>query len=181
MIEGAQSRFVILDGLPSYGPPALPFSSTGQGKHREGFVVRFCPANAEEWVGNFQPGLSSFHKVLVHPNQMHLIVVAGGEAYVVDPTTHELVANFGGSIEAAVEVLSLKAVLFSNGLWFELLGQNGLNWKTRRLSWDGMRNVQVLSTTVVGEGWCFDETWHKFSVDLSDGKASGGGYNGPEP
>lgn len=181
MSEHTHAEFEILNGLPPYGPSPVPFSSTGQGTHREGFVVKFRPTKAEQWVGNFQPGLTSFHKVLVHPNHKYFVVVSGGEAYVVDPVTHSLVANFGGSIETAFEIPSQNAVLFSNGLWFELLGPSGLMWKTRRLSWDGMRNLQVLPSSVVGEGWCFDETWHRFSVELSDGKATGGGYNGPEP
>jgi hypothetical protein len=143
MSKHTQSEFEILNGLPAYGPLPLQFSSTGQGTHREGLVVKFRPTQAEEWVGNFQPGLTSFHKVLAHPNQNYFVVVSGGEAYVIDPVTHNLVANFGGSIETAFEIPTQNAVLFSNGLWFELLGPSGLMWKTKRLSWDGMPSVPI--------------------------------------
>jgi hypothetical protein len=176
-----QPKFEILDGLPPYGPLPLQFSSTGQGMHCEGLVVKFLPGEAEEWVGNFQLGLTSFRKVLAHPNQKHVVVVAGGKAYVVDPATRKLVTTFRGSIETATEVPTLKAILFSNGLWFELLGEGGLVWKTRRLSWDGMRNIEVGVLHVIGEGWRFDDTWHEFSLDLSSGEATGGAYDGPEP
>jgi hypothetical protein len=176
-----QQTFEILDGLLPYGPMPLQFSSTGQGMHREGLVVKFVPGEEEEWVGNFQPGLSSFHSVLAHPDHKHVVVVAGGEAYVVDPTARKLVTTFGVSIETAIDVPLLKAILFSNGLWFELLGEGGLMWKTRRLSWDGMRNVEVRDLQVRGEGWRFDDTWHEFALDLSNGKVTGGAYDGPEP
>ena len=51
-------KFEILSGLPPYGPSAEAFSATGQGKHKEGFVVRFRADDDNAWVGNFQPGLA---------------------------------------------------------------------------------------------------------------------------
>jgi hypothetical protein len=47
-------HFEVLTGLPPYGPPAERFSATGQGTHREGFVVRFTDSRGRQWVGNFQ-------------------------------------------------------------------------------------------------------------------------------
>ena len=49
---GDRTTWDILDGLPTSGPSAVPFSSTGQGEHREGLVVRFS-LPSETWVGNF--------------------------------------------------------------------------------------------------------------------------------
>lgn len=172
--------FKVLGGLPGDGSPPIQFSSSGQGTHREGYVVQFCPENGGEWTGNFQPGLTGLYRVIFHPNGQYLIVIAGGEAYVIDPVSRELIVTFGGFFESVVAVSSLNSLLFSNGLWFELYGANGLEWKTRRLSWDGIRNIELLDSAVVGEGWCFDESWHRFSVDLSTGACTGGAYNGSE-
>jgi hypothetical protein len=72
------ARFEILSGLPAYGPVAEAFSATGQGKHREGFVVRFESNSAKNWVGNFQPGLGGCSRVFEHPNGTDLIVIASG-------------------------------------------------------------------------------------------------------
>jgi len=75
----------VLPGLPPYGDWPEAFTSTGHGRQHEGFVVRFNPDGESSWVGNFQRGLSSFDLVCEHLNGRELIVVAGGEAYVVDP------------------------------------------------------------------------------------------------
>lgn len=174
-----QCNIEIMPGLPPYGPPALPFSSTGSGMHSEGFVVRFEPVEAQEWVGNFQPGLSALHKVIAHPNGNHVIVIAGGTAYVVDPTSKQLVSWFGGQIEFIHELQAQNSLLVGNGLWFECVDQTGLLWRSKRVSWDGMRDISVTAEQIIGKGWCFDETWHDFQVSLDSGAAVGGGYTGP--
>src|SRR5262249_4803955 len=78
-------RFEILAGLPPYGAPALAFPSSGAGRHREGLVVRFNPGNVESWVGNFQRGATTYNAVLAHPDGRQVVVIAGGEGYVIDP------------------------------------------------------------------------------------------------
>jgi hypothetical protein len=60
---------------------AVPFSLSGQGLHREGLVVSFA-APSGTWVGNFQRGDASLDEVLAHPDGQHVVVVAGGNAYV---------------------------------------------------------------------------------------------------
>ena len=62
----------VLEGLPVYGPMAVPFSATGQGTHREGLVVRFSPVTGT-WVGNFQRGLTSLDDVCAHPDGRHVV------------------------------------------------------------------------------------------------------------
>jgi len=74
------ARWEVLDGLPAYGPMSEPFSTTGQGMHREGLVDRFFPPTGS-WVGNFQRGLSSLDEVFAHPDGRHVVVVAGGTGY----------------------------------------------------------------------------------------------------
>lgn len=170
-----------LDGLPPYGPMAVPFSATGQGTHREGLVVRFSPP-AGSWVGNFQRGLSSLDEVFAHPNGRHIVVVAGGTAYVIEADRHSLVSHFGAQIEQVVLAPANGFVLLGNGLWFEALGPAGTAWRSRRISWDGMRKVSLAGTVVRGEAYAPegpDGTWYPFEVDVMTGTVSGGSYNGP--
>jgi hypothetical protein len=105
----------VLEGLPVYGPMAVPFSATGQGTHREGLVVRFSPVTGT-WVGNFQRGLTSLDDVCAHPDGRHVVVVAGGTAYLVDVETRTLVAHFGAQIEQVLPVPANGYVLVGNGL-----------------------------------------------------------------
>lgn len=173
------SLYQILPGLPPYGPEALPFSATGMRTHSEGFVVRFLPGTESSWVGNFQPGLTDMHRVMPHPDTERLIVIAGGEAYVIAPTELTKWTHFGGSINYAELIPDLDAILFGNGLWFELLGAESTIWKTRRISWDGMRDLTLQGLTMTGRSWCYDDTWSGFTVDLVEGTVTGGSYNGP--
>jgi hypothetical protein len=173
-------RWEILAGLPGTGPLPVQFSVNGQGTHREGLVVRFNTAAA--WVGNFQPGIGQYSGVVAAPGASSVIVVAAGQAYVVDPERRELARTFGGDIEVVLDLEQIGLVVFSNGLWFEAADAHGLRWQTRRISWDGMRHVEVMNgERIEGEAWSpIDDAWHGFTVTLANGDASGGSYTGPE-
>ena len=118
------THFRVLPGLPGSGPPPLQFNATGQGMHREGFVVEFTPPNAPPWVGNFHPGLSSFCGIVNDVTAHDVIVVSRGQGYVISLATGELRRSFGGGIELLLPIPDLQAVLMSNGLWFELFAGN---------------------------------------------------------
>lgn len=174
------ATFDVLPGLPPYGDPPDVFTATGQGGHREGYVVRFYPDDSAPWVGNFAAGISSFDGVVPHPDGRHLIVVAGGQGYVVDPNNRFHRAYFGGSIEIALPVPELSSVLFGDGLWFELLARDGLLWRSRRISWDGMRGICREGLRLFGEAWSpIEDCWLPFELDMNSGECAGGSYNGP--
>jgi hypothetical protein len=130
-------------------------------------------------VGNFQPGLTELNAVINHPDKERVVVISGGQAYVVNPTDPKSWEHFGGSIELALPIDALNAIVFGNGLWFELLGANSMIWRTPRISWDGMCDIQIDNFKLRGKSWDPSDAWHEFSVDLIDGTMSGGSYSGP--
>ena len=69
----------VLDGLPTYGAMAMPFSATGRGAHSEGLVVEFV--GAPRWVGNFQRGITSLDVVFGSREHSSVSVIAGGQGY----------------------------------------------------------------------------------------------------
>src|SRR6185312_14109421 len=79
----------ILAGLPAYGALAISFSPDGHGGHSEGLVVEFSPPASPSWVGNFQRGGGRLDSVIQHPDDRHVIVIAGGQGYVIDPISRE--------------------------------------------------------------------------------------------
>jgi len=172
--------FEILSGLPGDGPVPDYFGFETHGRYREGFVVRFHPADCEPWVGNFQRGMTDLCHVLDGASPALVTVIAGGQAYEIDIATRQLVREFGGAIEFCAEVPEINGVVVGNGLWFEAFHGPVLLWSTRRLSWDGVRHVSINRLVLSGEAYNpMGDCWTTFSVDLKDGTATGGSYNGP--
>ena len=179
-MENPGVEWEVLPGLPAYGDPALPFSATGLGLHREGFVVRF-QVGGSTWTGNFQRGFGGCETVLLHPNGRDVIVLAGGTAYVVHPGTRALRRIFGGDIQFAAQIPGDAAVVVGNGLWFESVPPEGEGWRTRRISWDGMRKIRFVDASLVGEAYTpMGDAWYPFAVDVESGNVTGGSYNGPD-
>ncbi len=119
--------------------------------------------------------------VLPHPNKHEIVVVAGGTAYIVDPDTQKVIQSFGGDLHFAAHILALGAVIVGNGLWFECVPAQGAGWRTRRISWEGMRSVRLADDTYLrGEAYSsLDDGWHPFTVNLVNGEVQGGSYDGP--
>jgi hypothetical protein len=171
--------FEVLPGLPPYGPLPKLISQTGSPVYREGFVVRFLPGAEGEWVGNFQRGFCSFDDVCMHPDGKHVLIIAGGEAYVIDPASQSVTQSFGGQFESCIPLPDNRGLLLSSCLSLTLISSQGIAWQSRRLAWDGLRVLGVSADEVFGEARHFDDSWPAFRVALSDGEASGGAYDGP--
>jgi hypothetical protein len=169
------TRLEVLGGLPPYGPLPAQFCAGGHGTHREGFVVQFG-GRTGVWVGNFQPGVTGFDVALAHPDGRSVIVVAGGQGYVIDPSSRQLTAIFGVDITGVIQN-GAEQLVFSTFTNLEAFGRDGAQWRTRRLSWDGLRSLRVEGEDLVGEGWTFaGDQWISFRVDLTSGTAVGGAF-----
>jgi hypothetical protein len=167
-----------LPGLPPYGPPAQYFSDTGFGKHSEGFVVEFYPGEDRSWVGNFHRGMSKCDQVLPHVDNRHLIVVSGGSAYIVDPSAKAVVDTFGADIGYCALADESNILIFGNGLQFDFVFENGCRTRTKRISWDGMRNVILDRRKLRGDAYDpMQDTWIAFEVNILEGSVKGGSYN----
>jgi hypothetical protein len=140
-------------------------------------VVEFSPPAAGSWVGNFQRAIGSYSGAVAHPNARDVIVVAGGEGYVVDPATAELKATFGGGIEGLWVTESQLVILNDGGIRFSALGESDWRWHTQRLSWDGFERVTIDGPRILGQAWdAIDQCWLPFSIDLATGASQGGAY-----
>lgn len=169
------NRHRILAGLPPYGPEARPFSASGLGVHREGLVVEFTPEGGRAWIGNFQRGGTGLDVVRASPAGVSIVVVAGGQAYVVDPESRRCVRTFGGDIEIFLPFAD--RLVFGNGLWLEATDGERPLWRTSRLSWDGMRNLRVDGETIVGESYDpMTDEWTAFAVEIATGEYVGGSH-----
>jgi len=171
--------FRIRAGLPPYGSPARAFPASFERSGREGFVVEFLPDTPDAWIGNFAPGLGSYDGVCIHPNSSDVVVFASGQGYVIDPRTRELKEEMGGAVEHLWLVDDPPGfVLDRQGLAFFRVGPRGIHWHTRRLSWDGFKDVTFTEARITGLAWtAVDERWLPFEVEVATGLSRGGAYS----
>jgi hypothetical protein len=170
--------FRILAGLPAEGPPPEQFTYEGKRTHSEGTVVEFTAASSA-WVANFQPAIGTFSGAVRHPDGHHVVVVAGGKGYVVDPITRRLEdAPFGGSINGLWAACEGELLIFNDsGIRFSALDRTGWRWHTRRISWDGFDSLALTPHQLSGRAWnAIDQRWLEFSIDLAEGTVHGGAY-----
>ena len=172
------ARFQVLPGLPPYGPLPKHFPSSS-GRYREGLVLEFQGEN-DVWIGNFISGATGFSSVFDHFDGRSVIVIAGGQGYLVDVAAQDVTSTFGGDLTGIVDS-GTHLFVFSTFTTLAAYGSTGLKWRIRRLSWDGFRSFRVNNGIVHGEAWtpCGDH-WIEFSVDLSTGEATGGAYPYPD-
>jgi hypothetical protein len=172
-------RFEILAGLPPYGGLALPFPSDGTGRHREGLVVRFNPASVEPWVGNFQRGATTYNSVLAHPDGRQVVVVAGGQGYVIDPEirSETQCLIMPPSINLAISMPEFNQIVLGTDLEFGAIRADGTGWNSGRLSWDGIKNISISAATLAGEAYApMGDSWFPFALDLLTGESFGAIY-----
>jgi hypothetical protein len=160
-LENTGVTFETLSELPATGSVPEQFSPTGQGFFREGMVVRFTPDSGVPWVGNFQPGLTGVDRALIHPDGSRVVVVSGGQIYIVQPDSRRTDVLSYGAIAGIHAVPELDMLLLDQqGIRFEALGAQGVLWSTRRLGWDGFRNVVITGSTLTGDAWTpIGDTW----------------------
>jgi hypothetical protein len=171
-----KEQFEVLPGLPTDGPLPRWIPESWKRTGREGVVVRFTPEKQPPWTGNFRPGPTALSTAVPHPNGQDTLVVAGGNAYLVNIELGlaELLDTSPISgcwrVDGGPELL-----LEAQGLAFFRLGADGIVWHTRRISWDGFQNVTVGPFSVTGQAWSpLTQEFHPFIVDLETGRVTGG-------
>jgi hypothetical protein len=152
--------------------------SSGLSRSRPLYAHPLNLSECQKWVGNFQAGdygKSAVFTVLGRSDRA--LVIAKGQAYVIEPETRALIRTFGGEISDVFSLADRGAMIFGNGLWFECTGPEGLRWTTRRISWDGMMEVSLEGERLHGDAFnALDDTWSPFDVDIDTGEVTGGSY-----
>lgn len=175
-------QFEVLDGLPTRGPMYVPVSSNAVPFYSEGYVVRFFPKNGAEWVGNFRPGCGEFNGTFGLPEHDKVLVVAGGQAYLMSPAKHEPLLEFGGQIEEALIVEDGDLIFRDLIRIIVIRRRTGVLWMSERISLDGLRNLKVVGDNLTGEAWWpsitsqIQEEWVSFDLDLRSKKLTGGTF-----
>ncbi len=142
---------------------------------RGALEIMVHPANNSEFLATFALGFSDPALptgVWSCPNPEWLCAVAGGYAYLintVNPQEWELVEY--RPVLAVTPLLSQQLVLFSGHHSLMANGLNGKVWETLRLSWEGVRILDVRQNSLRGLGWdLMTDKEFEFEVDLKTGE-----------
>lgn len=165
----------LLSGLPSGGETVHVFPSAWTARGSEGVVVRVVTA-ARSWVGNFMPGAVGVTGCWKLGEEAG-VVVAQGDVWHVSAISGSGAKLLAGATKVH-EIGGSGLLLEIDGIRLARMSESGILWESRRLSWDGLREVVVKGGCISGSGWSMPrDTWVAFAVDLGDGASSGGGYD----
>jgi len=164
-----------------HGLPRWYYPGGSQFGGEDGYLIRVESKIAGPWQGIFAFGDLSTHVangIYSCPDQRRLCVISNGEGYYVNadnPADCETVP-----LLPVLEVFPVPAVnLLVMHDWtdFAAYGPTGREWRTPRLSWDGLWDVRVEGTVLAGKSWCAptDEAV-EFQIDLTTGKCQGGAW-----
>ena len=175
-------RYEILDGLPTYGDMAVPIVSDSEVFVSEGYVVKFYKDNGSTWIANFPQGLGSLSFVKSIPNNNSILVVAGGDGYLMNPNHTKPIQEFNYFADTMVERDNGRLILASlTDIMF--LDENAeIEWETGRVSWDGIKDLKLEGNILTGYAYdvgMYDENnddnaWVKFTIDLETKEIEGG-------
>ena len=135
-----------------------------------GLVVEFTPQDAPAWIGNFREGQTSLVHLDHHPNGREVVVIAAGEAWIVDPV-QRTGRHLCPDAEHAWFAANPTRLVVGTGRAFLCLDANGERWRTpdltRRPGFEGLR-LEI--DRVHGKAWAdATDTWVPFSINLQSG------------
>ena len=132
-------------------------------------------ANAREFLATFALGFADPAVptgLWSCPNPQWLCAVAGGYAYLVNtsnPQLWEMIMY--RPVLAVTPVLPRQLLLFSGHQSLMAYGPNGKAWETLRLSWEGIKILEVRETSLTGLGWdLITDREFQFELNLKTGE-----------
>ncbi|HEY6370571.1 MAG TPA: hypothetical protein VIX37_08325 [Candidatus Sulfotelmatobacter sp.] len=173
----------ILRGLPGMSPLEVhQFARSGQSTHSEGTVL--AVSGPKSWIGNFQSG--HYYNGLTHvfPFQTgpSVCVFAGGQGYRLrldTPKMYAVLQSF--PVLGAQYINEQDWVVVWDFTRIEAQSIDGIVWRTRRLSWDGLSITEVDAGYMKGLAWdAANESEVEFRVELSTGEHTGGAKDVPD-
>ena len=174
-----QKRYEILSSLPAYGPMYVSVSDNQEPFYSEGFVVRFYKADATEWIANFQPGWTDLKQVIELEKTTNLLVVACGTCYFMNPDETKPLDVFGVDYCKIFKASNGRVVL-QGQTSFTVIEPDGKYWRTQRISWDGLSEVNIVSNLLSGFAYNpmhDSDEWKHFTYDIDTKTLIGGTYH----
>lgn len=144
-----------------------------------GVAIIVTTSEGIKWHGHFMSGNDSPNGddlCCIHPNGKSLVIVSKGSGYVVS------IENPKNWIELPMRPImghcfddeTSTLILYGFTRLYGIQG-DGIVWKTKSVSWDGLKSVILKDGKVHGEGWdAPSEKFVPFDVDIISGDSNGG-------
>jgi hypothetical protein len=169
----------LLETPPTTALPHYYYPGASVQGGRDGVLVKVRSECGQEWLGTFafgrltQRGVSG---LFTTPDPDRLCVVAAGEGYFVSANTptswEEILAVPTRDVRP---IAAHDIIVFADFTNLVAYGKTGLMWRTKRLSWDDLKIIEVTDVFIKGEFWdILSEGTATFVVDLATGAHTGG-------
>jgi hypothetical protein len=151
---------------------------------RAGTHVRVVPQAGTAWFGFFAQGFDSsqvLNAVLSCPDPDSICVISGGYAYVVNTSDPQRWSRIEQRpVTQFVTLPRESKILFVGFTSITALGQEGIVWTSKRLSWEGVSIGEIRAGVLHGTGWdALSDEERPFEVNLETGDHRGGAKPSP--
>ena len=171
-------KYEILESLPAYGPMYIPITENGESFSSEGFVVRLFKSDGTNWVANFKEGWTGLNAVYEFDKQANILVIAGGTCYIMNPEKQNPIKTFGVGYQTVIKAPKNRLIL-QDSTDLTIIEANGETWHTERISWDGIKELNIEGEFVNGLSFnpmSDKDEWIEFVVDLEKRNVKGGSF-----
>ncbi len=178
-------QYEILEALPTYGEMAIPITYSSDLFISEGYVVKFFRNDGTEWIANFELGCTNTSKVVSIKDSDIVVVVAGGQSYIIDPNRTKPLRVLDYYISEIIQLDSGKFIIASDTDILILNKNAELEWESNYIGWDGIRDLKVENNILTGYAYnifAYEESnsgndWIRFTVDLDTKEIKGGTFS----
>lgn len=122
---------------------------------RDGLLLKVVPESAEPWIGIFGFGDSAgLTAVYSHPNEKKICVIARGSGYIVssdEPTNYEEIKTY--PVLGVYLSIDQYLIIFHDFTDFAGYAKDGLAWRSKRLSYDGIKVDEIDGNYLFGRSW----------------------------
>lgn len=172
-------KYEVLSSLPSYGPMYISVAEHSEPYYAEGYAVRFYKKDGTAWVANFKPGGRDLNIICELSDTDHLLVIAGGTAYIMNPEQTKPVSVFGIGYTAVLKVHDGRLVLLDS-YGITVIETSGDYWISDQMALDGMKDVLLNGNLVTGLSGDIQsngaEVWVPFVYNIDTKELSGTNY-----
>lgn len=166
----------LLEGVPLIAPARrFVYPREVEEVERGALQIIVRPSEGGDFLATFALGFADPSLptgLWSHPNPKWLCAVAGGYAYLVnttDPQAWQMVEY--RPVLQVIPHLSQRLLLFTGHQSIVAYGPNGKAWETLRLSWEGIKILEIGEDLLTGMGWdLMTDQEYKLRVDLRTGK-----------